>query len=309
MKLPQRASPAFRLAISLALLPALAHAQNPIFVRSWPVQGHPLGLAIGAGGNVLLCNAPNATPPIFRYSPDGTLLSQMGVPSIYDTYGVAATSGGDIFYANYSVSRMFHMSSTGADLGGWGRSDCCFIFIAFDNLGACPGRLPCTHVYVTDPINNLVFKYTSSAVYGDSYVMDWSSHNPTGIAFWGGAVYVTSIGGIVSKYSTTGTLLGSFVTGATHAEELAAGPDGHLYLADWGTSRLLIFSTDGTPLGSIGASVAGYAYGPVQYFGVAVAGDGTIFAGDYNHSRVLKFAPSATPSKGLTWGSVKSHYR
>jgi hypothetical protein len=305
----------------LQLAPAtVAHAL--VLIGSWPTQGSPLGIAIEPPGTVLL-NTPSAVPEFLRYSADGTLLAHVGIyPYAVAVYGIAvAPNNGDIFYSVYrpGIFAFVHIGTYESYFGGpWGGAESSQ-YVAL-SVGSCspyniPG--PCIDAYVTDPIGNVVVKFrsSSSAAYGAFFLQAWSSNHPSGVATFGGVVYVASHnGGTITKYTTDGIALGSFPTGAIAAEGLAAGPDGRLYLADRGgvpgSSKLLVFSTQGALVDSVGSVVGGYTYGPPEYVGVVVASDGTVFAGDYSHARVLKFSPSTTTaSKAVTWGRLKASYR
>jgi DNA-binding beta-propeller fold protein YncE len=281
----------------LAVLAAAAHAQVGAFTDSWPTLGAPLGLALDGGGNVLVTSDAGAGAPAYSYSSSGTLLAQFGTGPGIEAYGVAVAPGGDVFVTDYYNRRVLRFASAGAFLNEWNTGGSLATFLAMDGLG---------NLYVTDTSGNMVRKFSSSG----SLLGQWSSNRPVGIAFAGGVLYVASReGGTVSKYLTDGTPLGSFPTGASAAEQLTIGGDGRLYLADWGSSRLLIFALNGTPLGSLGSSVAGYAYGPVRYDAVAIASDGTIFVGDYDHNRVLRFARDLTSAQTISWGGLKARYR
>lgn len=314
---------AFSILLLLPLVAATAADAHLSLIGSWPTMGSPLGIAIEPPGTVLL-STPSAIPPLLRYSPDGTFIAHVG-PSINYTvtvYGIAVNSiNGDIFFAMYTPGNFYisHLGSFGSAFGGpWGGA------ISSDYIGlynyetACAYGVPCADVYVTDPIGNLVvwFKSSSSGGIGDYYAGVWSSNHPTGIATLGAVVCVASRdGGTITRYTTSGTVLNSFTTGAMAAEGLAAGPDGLLYLADRGngapgSSRLLVFSAQGALVDSVGSVVSGYGYGPAEYVGIAVGRDGTVFAGDYRNGRVMKFSPSnATAAKPATWGRLKAMYR
>ena len=269
------------------------------FVGSWPTQGPPLGLTIDGDGTVLV-STPIASPPLFRHAADGTLLAQFGFAGPMDVYGIASTRTGHIFYAAHASGRVWHISSSGADLGGWGRSICCFRHMALDDAW---------NVYITNWYDNLVHKYASFDRYGD-YPVAWPSPRPSGVVYGGGYVNVASLDdGTIRKYLVDGTPASSFETGADGVEALAFGRDNRFYLVDKGRSRILVFSEQGAFIDSIGNSPPGYAHAPTQYVGVAVADDGTIFAGDHAHGRVLKFAPSATAVRASSWGRIKALYR
>jgi hypothetical protein len=289
------------LALAAALVPAPGRAQSLTFLGSWPTQGSPLGLAIDRDGSVLL-STPTADPPLYRYTGNGALLVQLGFLGHIDIYGIAVAANGNIFYVYYESSRLWQMGPSGEDLGGWGRTECCFRNLTVDDA---------TNIYITDPLNNLVLKYRASgATYADHFMGQWSAPKPSGIAVGGGSVYVASLeGGTILRFRPDGTPAGSFESGADGVEALAIGRDGRIYVVDRGRSAILTFSQAGVFENSVGSSPAGYADAPARYTGVAVADDGTVYAGDGDHGRILKFGPSATPVRMSGWGRVKALYR
>lgn len=76
---------------------------------------------------------------------------------------------------------------------------------------------------------------------------------------------------------------------ATSASGLAVGPDGRIWVADTGQSRVLRFTDDGTPDGIfVGAGSANGQF--EQPIDVAVAPDGTAYVVDLRH-RIVRLAP------------------
>ena len=76
-----------------------------------------------------------------------------------------------------------------------------------------------------------------------------------------------------------------------------------------GTSRLIVFATDGTLIGSVGGNMDDYSYGPPQFVGVTVGSNGTVYVTDHANHRVMIFAELPTAARTTSWGRIKSIYR
>jgi sugar lactone lactonase YvrE len=114
------------------------------------------------------------------------------------------------------------------------------------------------------------------------------------------------------KWGTKGSDDGQFNT----PRDVAAAPDGSVYVADYGNHRTQRFTTEGVFVGKwaspglqgegehdLPAHIA-VAYGIPCPSGVAVASDGSVYVADYHNHRIQKFSPSG---EYLTrWGSLGS---
>jgi sugar lactone lactonase YvrE len=81
---------------------------------------------------------------------------------------------------------------------------------------------------------------------------------------------------------------------------LAIGPDGNVYIAENGNSRISVFSSSGQFLRSFGSpgNGAGNLSGP---YGVAVAPDGTVYVADTFNYRLSVFGSDGSFRKSLGW--------
>jgi hypothetical protein len=88
--------------------------------------------------------------------------------------------------------------------------------------------------------------------------------------------------GQVRQFSSTGEDLGVFAGGLNLPSWITAGPDGAVYVTEYGAHRIVKIGTDGTILLTIPTS-----FTPA---GVAVIPDGTIYVAQYNGGKLHKFA-------------------
>src|SRR5262245_42057478 len=102
----------------------------------------------------------------------------------------------------------------------------------------------------------------------------------------------------IYKWGTYGTGPGQF--GAVSPQRIAFGPNGNLYVGDFGNGRVQIFSPTGVFLGQFGSpgSSDGQFQGPLQ---IAFSPLGEVYVADEQNYRIQKF--SSTGAFLLKWGS------
>src|ERR1043166_5374664 len=125
------------------------------------------------------------------------------------------------------------------------------------------------NVYVTDPLNQRVQKFTST-------------------------------GGPLTQWGSAGSGIGQF----NEPYGVAVDSSGNVYVADLGNNRVQVFSGSGGFIRQWGTSGCAYltqwaTSGPL---GMAVDGSGNVFVTDPDHHRVLKFANDG--SLVTEWGSA-----
>jgi len=151
------------------------------------------------------------------------------------------------------------------------------------------------YVYITDIVNGIVHRYTSSGDYSLQYGAGASFNNPEGIAidssynlyvtdYGNNRVYIFISGGGVSQWTAQGTGDGEF----EGPVGIAAYLDTYVYVADYRNNRIQRFDTAGnyqTKWGTKGSG-SGEFEGPM---GIAVDSSGNVYVADIFNNRVQKF--------------------
>jgi predicted membrane-bound mannosyltransferase/DNA-binding beta-propeller fold protein YncE len=180
--------------------------------------------------------------------------------------GIANGLNDDLYVADSRNNRILHLAADGSLLQEWGR-------FADQQTGAAPlGAFnepwgvavgPDGSVYVTDTWNHRVQKFSKDG----KPIKMWGQYgqpvpdNPESkSSFWG-------------------------------PRGIAVDADGHVYVADTGNKRIVIFDSDGKYLTEFGTA----GLDPGQFdepVGVAIGSDGIIYVTDTWNQRVQSFAPS-----------------
>ncbi len=102
-----------------------------------------------------------------------------------------------------------------------------------------------------------------------------------------GLLYVSSeVSNNVLRYNAaTGAFIDSFVT-AGNVEGIAFGPDGNLYVADWGGKVIRYDITDGSYIDDFVTSGLG---GLSQAYGIVFGPDGNLYVSSYDNHNVLRY--------------------
>ena len=165
-------------------------------------------------------------------------------------------------------------------------------------------------VYVVDNGNHRVQKFDEAG----NFITKWGQFGagdgmfqyPHAIAIGhDGAVFVIDARGLVQTFTSTGTFVSKWESGAGNlsypAEGLAVDRAGYVYVGDTYSDRVLKF----TPTGSLVTSWGTYGWGDgqmVRPHDIAVGSDGTVFVLDTNNLRIQTFTTDGTyVSQWSTW--------
>lgn len=285
------------------------------FVSSFAAGTSPSGLAVGPGGDLFLSDRGSSASgdgSVLRFGVDGTPLGPFGsVPGV-EPSGLAFAPGGDLYLtdlgASSSIKRVVQLAADGSFVRAWGsRGSGSGQFTTPDGIGVdAVGR-----VYVAD--NRRVQAFTAEGAFVSSSVAyapagPYYSYNPLlrGLAVdaASGTVYVAQQGQApydrdwLEKRTTAGVLVDLW--GADVGEGrvyrpggVDIGPDGLVYVADTGNSRVQVFEQDGDFVrewGSYGSAGDQFAF-PL---GLAVAEDGKVYVADSRNDRVKVFSSTGS---------------
>jgi DNA-binding beta-propeller fold protein YncE len=277
--------------------PRVALSQPFTFIGSFPTDGIPCGLALGANGTLYVADEYNNIG-LRLFSQSGVPMGTFNPGSAIESYGIGFLSDQSVVFTDYYGKRVLRYKPDGTLLGQFATGGVNSAWLAVDGSD---------NIYVTDSEGDLVRKFTSTG----ALITGFFVNHPAGVAFAEGKVFVTEqFGGNIRVFAPDGTPLGSFSNaGATFAQQLHANGAGLLYLGDHGTDMLRCFTTAGTLQWTLGPAVAGYPFANAELFSVDQAPDGTLFVGDFNNHNVLIFTPSPTPTARTTFGALKARYR
>ena len=291
----------------LGALPA--HASLPLtydHMAGRPRHVAPESVALDNNGKVLVADTnsiANATDDrVVKYTSDGTFLDVIAGPGAAPgsllnptSVTVAPTGGHNIYVVENggavsgltgATDRVSYFDPTGTYLGTWGNTGSgngSFSDpqgIAVDSTG---------NVYVADTGNNRVQKFTSSGGWLASWDSTMGIDNPLEIAIDASDKVWVVDGASVSRYSGTGTLLTSWLSGGATGIDIDS--DGNV----WVTSTAGVvreYDVTGVLLATLGA---GQLSGTPQ--GLAVASN-AVYVADTGNGRVARFA---LPTGSTSW--------
>jgi len=200
----------------------------------------PAFISTNPSGDLFVSNAGSDT--VQEYSPQGSVLMTISTP--FAPGQALVTASGTILVANYYGGDVYAYSSTGQSMGlfanpGLLRAD----FMALDSQG---------NLYVTDFMSGNVSKISPTGVLEGNIIQ--FAYGVTGIAFGNqGDIYLglnSFNGPAVLEYSGSGTFLGAIAsTGLVAPYGLTFGPDGNLYIADYGNNTIDDCSPTGANFG------------------------------------------------------------
>lgn len=314
------------------IFPVEVNAAAPAFVMQLGTHGtgpgefyYPLGLAIGAGGDLYVTDSGDPMCSscggwrVQRFTRDGLFVSQWGSygdqPGQFKfPDGIATDVAGHVYVSDGGANRIQKFAPDGQLLAAWG------------SYGAASGQFnnqrgvavdAAGNVFIADTGNNRIQKFASDG----SFVLKWGAMGVgpgTFISPWAVAldsndnVYVVDAGGRLQKFTGEGGYLAEWqgVSGPFSAAcGVAIAPDGSVYVADTGRCLIQKFTASGefTILwGAPGVGPGQFSSGPR---GIAVDAQGRVYAVDSGNDRVQVFGEQATAARKSTWGRLKGLYR
>jgi hypothetical protein len=263
----------------------------------------PIGVALDIPGNLYIADDDNSNVSLVRkIGLDGVISTVAGVTSLgvgysgdggpavsaqlNGPYGIAVDAGGNLFIADRGngVIRMISMSGTITTVAGGGLPSPPGVGdggpATSAKLGSPEGLTVDSdgNLYIADTMNNRVRRVT-----------------PDGT--------ITTVAGTGLTLRSFGAVLGDGGL-ATQAvvdspSAVVVDPDGNLYIADRGNSRIRKVSTDGIITIVAGTGVPGYsgdggpATSAMLYYpwGLGIDGSGTIYISDTYNSRIRIITP------------------
>jgi len=266
---------------------------------SLPVKGvklpAPRDIALGENDEkIVLDNAGR----VLIYNSAGELDRQWDMPesSAGNPEGACVLEDGRIVVADTHYHRVVIFDSRGN------------VTAMFGELGKEPGQFIYPVAVTTDPSGNLYV-----AEYGENdRIQKFGSHNkfitsfgsfgtgegqfqrPSGIVWLGGKIYVVdAFNSRVHVFSDSGSYEGLLDTrgiGLHYPYDLSLGPDGRLYIVEYGAGRITVITTDGDVVARYGSTGSGRGQFATPW-GLAVDPRGRIWVADTGNRRIVEVVP------------------
>jgi sugar lactone lactonase YvrE len=262
---------------------------------------HPVDIAVGTDGNLLISDTTANVSRVDAWAPDGQPAVRDGLrisagasPSV--STGIAVAPNGTLYVVDAGNNRVLHFDTRWKLLQG------------FDGTGSSNGPLVAPHgvavdasgnVYVVDQGNGLIRKFTSDG----TDLGSWGSTGdgpgqfaiPMDIAISGQRVYVTDWDlDRVDVFDLNGQYLtswGSYGAGQGQFDSprgVAVDAAGYVYVVDSENARVQKFAPDGTWLATFGGGGDKPLHLPQ---GIAVGPNGEVYVVDSGNQRVVAYAP------------------
>ncbi len=312
------------LAMSFSLAWHCEAEKNYRFERMWPTLkqpwyfNNPAQIAIDRNNNLRITSF--AKSQLRKYTTDGNFISSRILDESPHFRTFAINEEGYL-YANRRTSgdnaNIQKYDSEGNFLLEWGPTGSGpgeFLKVA-DQFGNINMYLDIRvdsagFVYITDPGNHRIQKFTSDGV----FVLSFGTFNePTGIAInENDQLYVvdsknnriqkfSSSGEYLSQFGSRGSLDGQFVF-EVHDQDFAGivtDSLGNIYVADPGNVRIQKFDSNGNYLSTLGSGEFIY-----EVIGLAVDASDNLYVADSDGNRILKYDQSGNFSN--QWSGVSS---
>lgn len=302
---------------------SLQQPETPAYTSefgSWGTESgqfrEPADLQTDSSGDVWVADSQNHR--VDEFSPEGKFVRSVGSlgtgPGYFEgTVMSIAVSKGDVWAANtnsvneYTTAGMFVRSfgSAGSGNGQFNGVE----GMAVDSKGT---------LYVADSGNHRIQEFDPQGHYIKSITNVGEKEGPSGLALDANGNIVVSIGlkPLIEEFSPEGVLLRSFGTGGSSPgqlalpERIAVGPEGNIWTAEFGNSRVQVFRPTGEYLFGFGGPGEGNSqllrargiafYGPYVY-----VLDSATWSLNTVHERVQKWhlgeeAQQQAPQPGTT---------
>lgn len=266
-----------------------------------PLIPQPRDVAIGHGGEkIVLDNAGR----VLVYDADGELVRQWDMPesSVGNPEGACVLADGRIVVADTHYHRVVIFDSQGE------------VVEMFGELGREPGQFIYPVAVTTDPDGSLYvaeyggndriqkFDRTGKLLtsFGSFGTGEGQFQRPSGIVWLDGTLYVVdAFNSRVHVFADSGEyrgLLGTTGVGLHYPYDMSLGPDGRLYVVEYGAGRVTVLTTDGAVVARHGST--GSNRGQLQTpWGLAVDDAGRIWIADTGNRRIVEIVP--TDAEGL----------
>ncbi len=296
----------------LFLTPGLTAAGSDyVYAGSWGVSAAfngcfniPYDVAVGPEGTVYVADTGNDRVQFF--SPKGKFIGTFGSGGAGDgefqyPTTIAVTDNGNIYVADIYRDDVQFFSKEKEFIGKWG------------GPGKGPGEFhgpadiafgPLGTVFVVDYNNSRIQNFTPLG----EYIREWRYRESHLIICGsititaGGITYLLGHYGKITYFDADYKFLGSWgKMGSGSGEflypnDIAVGPQGDIFVADYYNHRVQHFTAEGSFISAWGND--GRGPGEFHYpAGIAVAADGTVYVADTGNSRIQYFRPVPADDK------------
>lgn len=272
-------------------------------IRTWPfppdgaVQPAPRSAAVGPSGEVVVIDT---AARVLVYGPDGALRRQWRMPewSVGRPEGVCVMPDGRIVVCDTHYHRVMIFGADGTRLAMFGRE------------GTAPGEFiypvavthdDRNHLYVAEyGSNDRIQKFTADGTFvlafGGFGTRPGQFQRPSGLAWHAGRVYAAdAFNNRLQVFCDDGRFEGVLDDPAHPLDlrfpyDLSLGPEGALYVIEYGAGRLTKVALDGRLLGRFGTSGSGEGQFATPW-GLAVNAQGGVLVADTGNRRLVELAP------------------